>query len=107
LGGCFLQKVVGGLEENAGPIAGVGFGAGGSAMAEVGQDGQGVADDGVGLLPFNVDDEADAAGVALKLGIVEALGCRGNRAALTALLVKNSSPPNQARNEIVNPALVS
>jgi len=44
-----------------------------AAVIEVGQDGNGLLHDLVGLLPLDVGNEADAAGVMLELGIVHSL----------------------------------
>ena len=67
------EEPVGQLEEQAGAVAGVWLRAAGAAMAEVEQDGQGLADDLVGLLALDVDYEAYAAGVVLEAGVVKAL----------------------------------
>jgi len=64
---------VGQLEEQASAVAGVWLRAARAAMTEVEQDGQGLADDLVGLLALDVDYEAYAAGVVLKTGVVKAL----------------------------------
>jgi hypothetical protein len=46
-------------------------------MQEVDEQLQSLMHDGVRLLPFDVDDEADAAGIVLAARIVQALGGRG------------------------------
>ena len=56
-----------------GAVAGVGFAATGAAVVQVDQHGHGLADDLVGFLALDVDDKADAAGIVLEGGIVEAL----------------------------------
>ena len=64
---------MGHLDEDARPVPGVDLAAAGAAVQEVLEDGEGLAHDGVGLSPLDVHDEADAAGVVLVSGIVEAL----------------------------------
>ena len=53
------------------PSPGVGFAAAGAAMVQVDQDGQGVADDLVRFLAFDIDDKAHAAGIVLELRVVK------------------------------------
>ena len=62
------------LDQDPGAVAGVGFAAAGAPVVEVDQGRQAVAHDLVRLPPFQVDEEADAAGVVLVAGVVEALG---------------------------------
>jgi hypothetical protein len=66
------QKAIRHLHEHAGAVAGIRFAAAGAAVQEVEEDLEPLLDDGVRLPPFDVDDEADAAGVVLVARIVEA-----------------------------------
>ncbi len=70
------------LDEDAGAVAGVLLAAAGAAVFQVVQDLQTVADDVVRLPIFQIDDEADAAGVVLVARVVQALlggeGVRGH-----------------------------
>ena len=66
------QKLVRDLEEDAGAVAGVGLAAARAAVRQVLEHLQRLADDGVRLAAFDVHDEADAAGVVLVAGVVEA-----------------------------------
>ena len=61
------------LCENACAVAGVVLGADGATVVEVEKNGQRIAYDLVGFSAMDIDDEADAAGVMLEGGIVEAL----------------------------------
>jgi hypothetical protein len=82
-----LQEAVGHLDEDAGAVAGIIFAAAGTAVTEVDQDRERVADDGVGFAALDVDDEADAAGVVFILGVVKALLGRKSRGAGLAEVV--------------------
>ena len=62
------QERVRRLDQDAGAVAGVDLAAAGAAVLQVLQDLQRLAHDGVRLAPFDVDDEADAAGVVLVRG---------------------------------------
>ena len=64
------QEGVRHLNEDAGAVAGVDLAPAGAAMLQVFQDLQRLTHDRVRLPAFDVDDEADAAGVVLVLGIV-------------------------------------
>src|SRR6185369_13205512 len=68
-----LEKFVGRLNEDAGAVAGIGFAAAGAAMVEVQKDLEGLLDDCVRLAAFNIDDEADSAGIVFKLRVIKAL----------------------------------
>ena len=68
-----LQKGVGHLDENAGAVAGVILAAAGAAVAQIDEDRERIADDGVGFAALDVDHEADAAGVVLMLRVVKPL----------------------------------
>ena len=75
--GAFAREVgVRNLDEDAGAIAGFGIAAARATVREVHQNLDAFDDDLVGLLALDVGDEADAASVVLKAGVVEALGCR-------------------------------
>ncbi len=67
------------LHQHARAVAGERVGADGAAVLEVLQDPQRVGDDLVRLAPLHVGDEADAAGVVLVRGVVEALRLRARR----------------------------
>ena len=58
---------------DAGAVPGVDLAAAGAAVQQVLEHGERLAHDGVRLSALDVDDEADAAGVVLVGGIVEAL----------------------------------
>ncbi len=68
-----LVERVGHLQQHAGAVAGVDLAAAGAAVVEVLQDLDGLLEDPVGLVPLDVDDEADAAGVVLELRVVQPL----------------------------------
>jgi len=60
---------------------------------------EGLADDRVGLASLDVDDEADATGVVLVAGIVEALG--GRLAGVRRLLRHPCIPPASFKDAFV------
>ena len=60
------------LHQDAGAVAGARVGADRAAVLEVQQNGQRVFDDLVRLASLDVGDEADAAGILVERGIVEA-----------------------------------
>jgi hypothetical protein len=66
------EEVVGESGEDAGAVTGVDFATAGAAVVHVLEHGEGVADDVVGFFALDVGDEANAAGVVLEPGIVEA-----------------------------------
>ena len=70
------QERVRDLDQDAGAVAGVGLGAGGAAVVEVAQGGEGLVDDVVARRATQGGHEGDAAGVVLVLRPVEALVCR-------------------------------
>ena len=61
------------LHEDATAVAELGIGADGAAMVEIEQDAQSHFDDRLRLFVAHIGDEADAAGIMLLGGIVEAL----------------------------------
>ena len=73
-GALFEQKPVRNLNEQAGPVAGVGVAAAGPAVLHVFEHGQRVGHGLVGFAAVEVGDEAGPAGIVLKFGAVEALG---------------------------------
>ena len=68
-----LEKGVWHLQEDASAVARVGFTPASAAMIEVAQDLEGLLDDLVGFVSFDVDHETDAAGFMFKPRIIEAL----------------------------------
>ena len=68
-----LQKLVGGLDQDASAIAGVGLAAAGAAVIQVHQHLQRLLDDGVGLPALDVNHKANAAGLVLELRVVQTL----------------------------------
>ena len=68
------QERVGDLGEDARAVAGVGLGAGGAAVVEVAQRGEGLVDDLVGRRAGQRRHEGDAAGVVLVPAVVQTLG---------------------------------
>ena len=64
------------LDGQPGAVAGVLLGAGGAAVLEVDEDGQRVANDGVGRPAGDVHDEAEAARVVLEGRVIQTLGSR-------------------------------
>src|SRR5580698_6723028 len=64
---------MGHLQQHAGTVAGVDLTAAGAAMIQVAQGLGGVLQNLVGLAALYVDNEANSAGIVLKLRIVEAL----------------------------------
>ncbi len=67
------EELVRDLHQDAGAVAGARIGADRAAMLEVEQDGQRILDDLVRLAALDVGDEADAAGILVERGIVEAV----------------------------------
>ena len=61
------------LQQNAGAVAGVFFAAARAAVIEILQHRQRLLDDLVGLFTFDMNDEADAAGVVLETRIIKPL----------------------------------
>ena len=72
--GFFAEERVGHLEEDAGTVAGVLVAAARAAVLEVPEELQTRFNDAVAFVAVDVRDEADAAGVALERGVVEAIG---------------------------------
>jgi len=72
------EEAVRRLNHDAGAVAHQGIGAYGAAMLEVDENLQPVLDDAVRLFLAQVDDEANAAGIAVVLGIVETLERRAH-----------------------------
>ena len=62
-----------GLDEDTCAIAGIGLATASAAMVEIQKDLQGLANDGMGFLAFDIDDETNSAGFVFELGIVQAL----------------------------------
>ena len=58
-----FKELVRNLDQDAGAVAAVGVGPFGTAVTEVFQDGQGIVDDAVGLLPFYIGNDTDATGI--------------------------------------------
>ena len=74
LGRLALEEGMRDLHQDAGAVAEARVGADGAAMLEVAEDGERIGDDLMRLLALDVGNEADAAGIFLKAGIVEAFG---------------------------------
>ena len=73
------EERVGNLHQDAGAVAGARVGADRAAMLEIDEDRERILDDLVGLAPLDVGDEADAAGILVERGIVEAARLRHAR----------------------------
>lgn len=67
------KEAMGQLKEDAGAVPRVDFTATGSAVVQIHQDGEGLLDDIVRTFALHLANKADAAGVMLKLGVVETL----------------------------------
>src|SRR5581483_4427502 len=65
------EELVGDLDQDAGPVAGVDLHAGGAAVLEVTERADAHLDDVVGGRALDVDDERDAAGVVFESGVVQ------------------------------------
>ena len=65
------EELVGDLEQEPCSVAGVDLGAGGAAVVEVAERGQGLLDEAVTPTAMEVHDEGDTAGVVLVLGPVQ------------------------------------
>ena len=76
LAGGFLEKGVRHLHQHTRAIAGVDLAAAGTAMIQIAQHLDGVLHDLVGFAALYVDNEADSAGIMLKLRIVKSLLAR-------------------------------
>ena len=72
----FLEKGMWHLDQHARAVAGVGLVAAGAAVIQVSQNLQRLLEDGVRLAPLDVGDEAEATGLVLEPGVIEALLCR-------------------------------
>ena len=72
--GLLPEEAVRHLHQDAGAVAGVDLASARAAMQQVDEQLQRLADDAVGLLALDVNDEADAAGVVLVPRIVQPLG---------------------------------
>ena len=68
------HKPVGHLQQNARSIAAVGFGSHGTPVGQVDQNGEPLLHDTVGRCALHVNDETNAAGIVLVLGMVKTLG---------------------------------
>ena len=75
-GGHLGQEAVGYLDGQAGAVAGVLLGAGGPAVLEIDQDGQGVANDSMGRAACDIHDESEAARIVLEGWVIKTLGSR-------------------------------
>ncbi len=67
------EEGVGHLDQDAGAVTSVMLAADRAAVVQVGQHGNCLLDDLMGLFPLDIGDEADAAGIVLELGIVKPL----------------------------------
>jgi hypothetical protein len=67
------EKLVGNLDQDAGAVAGVDLAAARAAVQQVDEHLERLADDGVRAHALDVDDKADAAGVAFERRVIEAL----------------------------------
>jgi hypothetical protein len=76
-GALFQEKPVGHLQQQAGPVAGVGVAAAGAAVLHVFEHGERVGDDAVRFAAVEVGDESSTTGIMLKFGAVQALGIVG------------------------------
>ena len=74
LGGLALEEGVRDLHQDAGAVTEARVGADGAAVLEIAEDVQRIGDDLMRLLALDVGDEADAAGILLQRGIIEAFG---------------------------------
>ena len=74
--GLAREEGVRNLHQDAGAVAGARIGADRAAMLEIAENADRVGDDLMRLLALDVGDEADAAGILLEAGIVEAFGGR-------------------------------
>ena len=68
------EKLVADLEQNAHAVAGLAFGVLAGAVFQMLDDGQRIADRLMAFAALDVHHGADAAGIVLKLGIIEAEG---------------------------------
>src|SRR5262249_27741033 len=94
------EEFVRDLDQNAGAVARAGVGTNGAAMLKVEEDGERILNDLVGPPPFDIGDEADAAGILVECGIVEPThGCGGTRRCRTHLvrLLRRSMRPGDSR----------
>src|SRR5688572_3310574 len=76
------------LQENARAVTGVDLAAARAAMIEVLEDLDALLDDGIRFAALDVHDEADAAGIVLELGVIQALlrgGPKSNRGHFSVL----------------------
>ena len=58
------------LDHDAGTVSCIAFTATGTAVLHIFQDGQGIRNDLVALIAFNIGDKADATGIPLKRRMV-------------------------------------
>ena len=71
-----FEKGMRDLDENARPIARIGIAPAGSTMSEVDQNLDSLEDDVVAFLAGDISHESDAAGIVLKLRVIETLRAR-------------------------------
>ena len=83
LGAFGREEAMRNLHEHAAAVAELGVGADRAAMVEIDEDLQALLEDVVRLAVAHVGDEADAAGIVLPGGVVEALGARQERVGTT------------------------
>jgi hypothetical protein len=67
------QETVRHLHENTGAVSGIRFTTAGASVVKIDKNLKSLADNRMGLVPFDVDNEPYAAGIVLKPRIVEAL----------------------------------
>lgn len=70
------EKTVRYLHQDAGAVTALGVGSLGSAVLQVFQYRQRIVDRVIGFFPFDIGDDADAAGIVFKLGMVQPLRLR-------------------------------
>ena len=77
--GLLAKEAVRDLEEDAGAVAGVALEPDAAAVLEVDEDGEGVVENLVALVPVDARERSDAAGVVLEFGTPEGAGriCAG------------------------------
>ena len=96
LGAFGREEAVRDLGQDAATVAERGIGPDRAAMVEIDQDLQALFEDVVRLAVLHVGDEADAAGIVLLGGIVEALGGRGQRVRTDTDLLRSPLSPSVA-----------
>ncbi len=91
-GADLAQKTIRHLQQNTCAVTGIGFAANRTAMIQVSQNGQGLPDDLMGGIPFDIGNKTNTTGIVLELGIVQPLFFRQSNSFHVATLTESEIP---------------